>query len=135
MSNRVKIYVDGSCRNNGSPEAIGGIGIIIEEAFEQSSISTLVEATTNNQAEYLAVRMAVEKAVEYKLKDIVIYSDSKLIVNQIKGFWRVNDLKLQELRDEVVSRLDYFDSFEIEWIPRAENKANDIAQNITEKEK
>lgn len=80
---------------------------------------------TNNEAEYLAVVEAL-KFVEENSK-VKIFSDSKLIVNQIKMEWHIKQERLRGLFEEVWSlvkkkKID----FNIEWIPRKENKAGKV---------
>jgi len=80
---------------------------------------------TNNEAEYLAVIEAL-KFVEDN-STITIFSDSKLIVNQIKMEWHIKEERLRKLFEEVLSLIKEKNiDFNIEWIPRGENKAGKV---------
>lgn len=89
---------------------------------------------TNNQAEYLALlcglknighsldqghfrQSGVPIAKECHLR---IFSDSRLMVMQIRGRWKCKLLHLRELRDEVKSLLARFDRWDASWVPRKE---------------
>jgi ribonuclease HI len=55
-------------------------------------------ASTNNEAEYLAVLDALSKA---KSKDVEVVSDSQLVVGQLKREWHIKEPRLRELFDRV----------------------------------
>ncbi len=80
---------------------------------------------TNNEAEYLAVIEALNFVEENS--DILILSDSKLIVNQIKMEWHIKEKRLRELFERAIAIIDKKKlKFKIDWIPREENKAGKI---------
>lgn len=56
---------------------------------------------TNNEAEYLSLIAAIEKSIENDILEIVVYMDSKLVVNQVNGLWKINFPHLQELKNKV----------------------------------
>ena len=58
-----------------------------------------------------------------------IFTDSELVERQIKGVYRVKDLDLKALHKTVIENLKTFSSFEIESIPREENKEADRLAN------
>ena len=85
---------------------------------------------TNNEAEYYALLKALEliaeKATEKPPSNIgeaLVRSDSKLIVNQVNGEWRVEDERLMELSSQAREMIEKLGSFRLEWIPREENYA------------
>ncbi len=80
---------------------------------------------TNNEAEYLAVIEAL-KFVEDD-SNVTVFSDSKLVVNQIKMEWHIKEERLRKLFEEVLSLIKEKNiDFKIEWIPRGENKAGKV---------
>ena len=127
----LKIYIDGSCR----ADKTSGIGVYA--VHKENTILTLsekVSARTNNQAEYMALLGALKGARILKFDFIEVYSDSKLVVEQVKGYWKINDRILQNLNQEAVSIGKQFSSFKITWIPRSKNEeANKLAQLSTER--
>jgi len=88
------------------------------KTFEKKNI-------TNNEAEYLAVIEAL-KFVEENSK-VTIFSDSKLVVNQINMEWHIKQDRLRELFEKVQSLIEKKKiDFKIEWIPREKNKAGKV---------
>jgi len=85
---------------------------------------------TNNEAEYYALLKALElipeKATGKVQGDIgaaLVRSDSKLVVNQVNGEWRVEDEKLIELSEKARELIKNLGSVRLEWVPREENYA------------
>ena len=122
----VNIYIDGSSRGNPGP---AGIGIYCKEL--NIRISVPVGQRTNNEAEYLALIGAL--SVTHGLSQpVVIHSDSRLVVEQFNGSWKVRKphlLTLLERAKELATGLDV----EVKLIPRDENmEANALAQAASE---
>jgi ribonuclease HI len=69
---------------------------------------------TNNEAEYYALLKALE---------LIVRSDSKLVVNQVNGEWRVEDEKLIDLSEKARDLIKNIGSVRLEWVPREENLA------------
>ena len=59
--------------------------------------------------------------------DILVQGDSKLVVNQVAGSWKVNKDNLKPLNAEAKSLLSKFLSVKVEWIPREKNARADAA--------
>jgi ribonuclease HI len=84
MVNKVqKVYVDGAANMNIKR---CGIGVV----FEDEIITEEIAYGTNNDAEYLGLICALERGIERGLAEIDVYMDSKLVVQQVKGNWRIN---------------------------------------------
>jgi ribonuclease HI len=86
---------------------------------------------TNNYAEYTALVEVLRKMKELRVKgDVVIRSDSQLLVGQMSGEWEVKGGgylgKLKEARD----LLKEFGSVTFEWIPREQNEEADLLSRI-----
>jgi len=73
--------------------------------------------------------LALNEAKELKAESITIYSDSELMVNQIKGIYRIKDKKLSILKKKVDKLLNVFKIEGINFIPREENKEADKLAN------
>ena len=89
---------------------------------------------TNNEAEYHALLKALSLAAERwadkttgklvgGVGEILIRSDSQLVVNQVNGEWRVEDSKLIELSERARDSVKTLGSVRLEWVPREENYA------------
>jgi ribonuclease HI len=80
------------------------------------------EGISNNEAEYLAIITALNNVIN-KDNQIVILSDSQLVVNQINHKYGINNEKLRRLATQVWVLEKKFDKFELHWLRRSENKA------------
>jgi len=136
---RLMIYFDGASRGN---PGRAGAGILMTdgEGRKVSEVSRYLGHKTNNQAEYWALLLGLREAKRLGGKSLHIFTDSELVERQIKGIYRVRDLNLRALHSTVQQNLKAFSSFEIESIPREENReadrlANEAIQRRIAKEK
>lgn len=121
---KVILYVDGSCKGNPGE---GGAGIVIKDDQEKpvSYIKRYLGSVTNNIAEYQALIVGLQEAQRLEAKEVEVYLDSELVVNQINGVYRVRDSKLKTLEGEVRKLLGHFARWMIQHIPREENREAD----------
>ncbi len=110
----LSIYVDGSGGDK------SGYGYFIKETNE--SFYEKKPNITNNQAEYLAVLAALQKIGQTN-DDVVIYSDSKVMVSQLNHQFAINSEHLRELARQAWTLMSKIPNLKIVWIPRAENLA------------
>ena len=89
---------------------------------------------TNNQAEYQALIEGIKAAREWKPDRLEIYLDSNLVVEQVKGTYRIKDAGLQKLHAEV-NRLLGDMSYEIKHVAREQNRGADHLANMAIDEK
>lgn len=122
------IYIDGASKGNPG-RAGAGVWITDGEGRKVSEVSRYLGHKTNNQAEYWAFLLALREAERLRGEHIQIFTDSELVERQIKGVYRVKDLGLRALHERVLQDLKTFSSFEIESIPREENKEADRLAN------
>jgi ribonuclease HI len=80
---------------------------------------------TNNQAEYLAVTLALEQCLKMGLTRVLVKSDSLLVVNQIKGSYKANNGPLRHLWEDTKKWCAQFQHVEFEHIPREDNGVAD----------
>lgn len=107
------IYADGSGKGK-----YGFVSGNTTKTFEKENI-------TNNEAEYLAVLEAL-KWVEDK-RNVIIRSDSRLMINQLKHEWHIKEDRLRDLAMKIWKVIDEKKlDVEFEWIPRRENKAGKL---------
>src|SRR5207248_2106146 len=83
--------------------------------------------TTNNQAEYLALKYALEECVGMGAKTVDAYMDSLLVVNQLNGTFKVKNRDLWPIHDTVKELTVKFEKFTITHVPREMNKQADAA--------
>jgi len=85
---------------------------------------------TNNVAEYAGLVLALREAALLGAREIDLRLDSKLIVEQLNGRWRVKDAKLQGLFAEAIRHLKGLRRWTAVHEPRARNKAADALANM-----
>jgi len=127
------IYTDGACFGNPGPMGAGIVFVKDGKAVAEESIP--LGEGTNNRAEYLAVIHAIKKAKEMGETDVVLRSDSSLIINQLRGEFRIKDPELRKLKGEIDLLLgDMLVRFE--WVSREENgEADALSKKAAEMNK
>jgi ribonuclease HI len=130
------VRTDGAARGNPGPAALGVVlidaslpGARRPDATPLASMSEYVGVQTNNVAEYTAVLRALALAEELGAREVELLLDSKLIVEQVHGRWRVKDAKLIPLNAEVRTRLGKFGGWAASHVPRAQNRQADALCN------
>lgn len=122
------INTDGASRGNPGPAAIG-VTIKDEQGKLIAAISQAIGRATNNQAEYRAIIVALEQATRLGTQQVELFSDSELVIRQINGRYRVKNVALQPLYQQVKQLQSQFKSFTITHIPREENTEADSLAN------
>ena len=117
---KVIIFTDGAAEPNPGPAAIGAV-IKDEQGKVIATISQSIGRSSNNQAEYRAVIAALEKAIELGATHIDLYSDSELLVRQIKGQYRVKKAELKPLYQQVKHLQGLLQGFTVTHVPRLQN--------------
>ena len=125
---KVIINTDGASKGNPGISSIGAI-IKNEKGVMLAGISRRIGRMTNNQAEYRAIIAALERALEIEAGSVQLYSDSELVVKQIKGYYHVKKDALKVLHRRVIDLIDKFDGFDIKHIARSKNKEADRLAN------
>jgi ribonuclease HI len=126
---KVILNVDGASRGNPGESAIG-VTIKDEKQNLLDKISQKIGVTTNNQAEYQALIAGLKKAIGLGANQVMVYSDSQLMVRQIQGKYKVKNADIKLLYSEA-ARLAYsFSSFDIDSIPREQNQEADKLANL-----
>jgi ribonuclease HI len=133
---RLIIRTDGAARGNPGPASSGAVlidasapGARRPDAAPLASISEYLGVQTNNVAEYTAVLRALALALELGAREVEMLLDSKLIVEQLHGRWRVKDAKLILLHAEAKSHLARFARWGATHVPRAQNTQADALCN------
>jgi probable phosphoglycerate mutase len=98
-------------------------------ASPDASISDYLGVQTNNVAEYTGVVRALELASDLGATEVHLLLDSKLIVEQLAGRWRVKDAKLIPLWAAARGTLNGFRRWTATHVPRAQNSVADALAN------
>ena len=124
------IYTDGGSRGN---PGISGAGAIImnSEGTVIKEISEYLGHKTNNYAEYYSLLFALNGAIDLGINhsDIEIFMDSKLVVEQVNGNWKVKSENIKLIHNQIMELLKFFSSFKLKHIPRELNTSADALAN------
>jgi ribonuclease HI len=128
VDKRVILYVDGACRGNPGP---GAIGVVIQNSKGHTILQTsrYIGDTTNNKAEYRALIAALEEAARLGAQHLDIKTDSELLARQLQQTYRVKSATLRPLYQQAKELLTKFKSFGITHIPRENNTVADRLAN------
>lgn len=130
---RLIIFSDGAARGNPGPAGAGGL---IKDSTGEvlAEISEYLGETTNNVAEYKALILTLEKALQYGKDEVKIYLDSELLVRQLTGAYKVKNSGLKPLFERARQLLTAFNKAGIEHIYRSENAhADELANKAIDK--
>lgn len=95
----LEVYCDGGARGNPGP---GAYAFIIYEGNKRiHSEAKRLSNVTNNMAEYAAIRHGLAYALGIDKRDVMVYSDSELVIKQLSGEYEVKDEKLENYYSDV----------------------------------
>jgi ribonuclease HI len=123
----ITIFIDGASRGNPGKSSCAFVieknGKIVDES------SFFLGVVTNNQAEYYGLLYALERAVALNEKSIQLFSDSELLVKQLKGYYQVKSENLKPLYSKYMTLRQKLEYLEIHHISREKNKRADLLCN------
>jgi ribonuclease HI len=122
-------YIDGGARGNPGP---AGYGVRMETA-DGTLLAELhgpLGIATNNVAEYNGLLAALRSAIEAGHLDLLVRSDSELLVKQMLGEYRVKNPGLQPLHREAQSLIGRFARVRFEHVRREKNAEADRLANL-----
>jgi ribonuclease HI len=126
---RVVVEADGGSRGNPGPAGYGAV------VLDPDTDEVLVEraeglgVTTNNVAEYRGLIAGLRAAVELGATDVDVRMDSKLVVEQMSGRWKIKHPAMQPLAQEAAQLVREIGSVRFEWVPRLRNSRADALAN------
>jgi probable phosphoglycerate mutase len=127
---RLVVEADGGSRGNPGP---AGYGAVVRDAVSGEVLAETAESlgtATNNVAEYRGLIAGLTKAAEIAPDaDVEARMDSKLVVEQMSGRWRIKHPDMKPLALEARDLASRFNSVRYTWIPRERNKHADRLAN------
>jgi ribonuclease HI len=124
----VTVACDGAARGNPGP---AGIGVQITDAKGAvlAEIARGLGEATNNVAEYTAAVEGLKRAAELGASEVLLRSDSQLLINQLTGRYRVKTSHLIELHRRVLAEARRFARIRYEHVRREHNTEADRLAN------
>lgn len=124
----VFIYTDGASRGNPGPAALG-LQVFNSEKNLIHEEGVYLKQGTNNFAEYSAVVYALELAVKNQVQELHLFSDSELLIQQLKGKYRVKSPNIKPLFQKCLTLIKSIPKTHFQHIPREQNVAADRLAN------
>jgi len=126
---RVVVEADGGSRGNPGPAGYGAVVLDAGSGELLAERSGFLGITTNNVAEYQGLIAGLTAAAELGARTVTVRMDSKLVIEQMSGRWRVKHPSMRPLAARAAELARGFDSISFGWIPRLQNSAADRLAN------
>lgn len=126
---RFTLYADGASRHNPGPSGAGA-ALVDAEGNVVAELMRFLGDTTNNVAEYTALILGLEEARRRGIVALDIRMDSRLVVEQMRGNWKIKHPNMVPLAARAIRLLSEFPGgVDIRHIPREENTIADVLSN------
>ena len=126
----IKLYSDGGSRGNPGPSASGYV-LLDENDTVILKSGVYLGITTNNQAEYRSLKFGLEEAQKLGAREVDVYMDSLLVINQMKGSFKVKNRDLWPIYESIKELVKNFKKVNFTHVPRELNKLADAEVNET----
>ena len=127
----LEVSCDGGSRGNPGPAAIGAV--VVDPSTTPpavvAEVSARIGVATNNVAEYRALLAGLEAAIAAGGRSVRVRADSLLLIEQLKGNYKVKNAGLQPLWREARELLRRFDDVELLHVRREFNRVADALVN------
>lgn len=130
MPKQIKLFGDGGSRGNPGPSASGYVLLDMEDNIIFKS-GVYLGITTNNQAEYQALKFGLEEAYKRGVQEVAVHMDSLLVINQMKGIFKVKNRDLWPIHESIKETAAKFKKVTYTHVPRELNKLADAEVNTT----
>jgi len=125
---RLVLYADGAARGNPGPAGAGAV-LLDDKGNVVVELTRFLGHATNNVAEYSALILGLEEALRRGVRAIDVRMDSLLVVEQMRGRWRIKHPGLRPLALRAGELLASFPVRDIQHVPREENLLADALSN------
>lgn len=128
----IRLYTDGGARGNPGPAASGAVLKALQNGMEGEVVATASKylgVDTNNQAEYTAIIIGLEKAKSLGATRVQVYLDSELATKQLNGQYRVKNPDIAKRFLEVRNLMQQFERVTFTHVRREKNKEADAIVN------
>jgi ribonuclease HI len=125
---QAKLFTDGGSRGNPGPSAIAFVICKMDDTVVEKSGSYIGE-TTNNQAEYQALKAGLERTQQLGVRELLVNMDSELVVKQINGQYKIKNAELLPHYSAIKKLAGNFEQIDFAHVPRALNSIADKEVN------
>jgi ribonuclease HI len=125
----ITAYFDGGARSNPGPAGYG-VYIVDDKGEMIAELSGSLGIATNNVAEYNGLIAALQWAVDHGVKSIAIKGDSQLIIEQMRGNYKVKNEGLRPLHMQARMLVMQIGDVRFEHVRREHNKEADRLSNV-----
>ncbi len=126
---RVIVEADGGSRGNPGPAGYGAVVWTADRATVLAESKQAIGRATNNVAEYRGLIAGLQEAVRLGATEVAVFMDSKLVVEQMAGRWKVRHPALAPLHAQARALASRFASVSYRWLPREKNAHADRLAN------
>ncbi|BBZ70120.1 bifunctional RNase H/acid phosphatase [Mycobacterium paraseoulense] len=126
---KVVIEADGGSRGNPGPAGYGAVVWTQDRSTVLAETKQAIGRATNNVAEYRGLLAGLGDALELGATEAAVFLDSKLLVEQMSGRWKVKHPDLIELHAQARKLAARFERIDYTWIPRDRNSYADRLAN------
>lgn len=126
---KVVVEADGGSRGNPGPAGYGSVVWTADHSIVLTESKEAIGRATNNVAEYRGLIAGLDEAAKLEATEVAVSMDSKLVVEQMSGRWRVKHPDLVELNATARGLASRFKRISYTWIPRAQNSYADRLAN------
>lgn len=126
---KVVVEADGGSRGNPGPAGYGSVVWSADRAEVLAEIKESIGVATNNVAEYRGLVAGLTEAARLGAAEVAVFMDSKLVVEQMAGRWKVKHPDLIPLHTRARELAAKFDHVRYTWIPREKNSYADRLAN------
>ncbi|MFC6013405.1 bifunctional RNase H/acid phosphatase [Nocardia lasii] len=125
----VIVEADGGSRGNPGPAGYGAVVFADDHVRVLAERKEYIGVATNNVAEYRGLLAGLAAAAELGARVVTVRMDSKLVVEQMSGRWKIKHASMIPLAEQGRALVAGFDEVRFTWIPRAENSHADRLAN------
>jgi len=129
VANSATVYVDGCSRGNPGPAGVG-YHIVGPSGEILASGGEFIGFATSRVAEYYALKLGCEKAIELGLKTVRFVGDNLMMINQMNGIYKVKNRDLMPIHNSVKELLKNFEACAFVHVAREQNVKADREANL-----
>jgi ribonuclease HI len=123
------LYFDGCSKGNPGPAGAGAV--LYYDNYEVWGDSIFVgKKETNNTAEYNGLLLGLNKAIQLNIKNLLVFGDSQLVINQMNGVYKVKSENMKPLYNAAIEKSKLFNNIVFAHVYRNDNKRADELSNI-----